>query len=98
MSFEEIVEGGVEERGKNVMRGIEDEQVAVLLHQLECCCCACINAITVLWMEVEDCVSATGEMEQIRSGPAMESVVAVPPSKGVVVASTAESVVVAPAA
>ena len=44
-------------------------------------------------MEVEDCVSATGEMEQIRSGPAMEGVVALSASKGVVVVSTAESVV-----
>ena len=35
-----------------------------------------MNAIPLLWTEVEDCVSATGEMEEISALSAMESVIA----------------------
>ena len=107
MCFEEIVEGGIEKRGADVVRGIKEEQAVGMLEDLEREEGVVSELITALRLEVEDFVLSFGEMEEVSAGPAAEDVVAVTTSKdilafsaveGVVVASTAESVVFARAA
>ena len=102
MCFEEIVEGGIEKRGADVVRGIKEEQAVGMLEDLEREEGVVAELITALRMKVEDLVLSLGEMEEVSTGSAPEDVVAVTASKdivappaveGVVVASTAKSVV-----
>ena len=93
MCFEEIVEGGIEKRGADVVRGIKEEQAVGMLEDLEREEGVVAELITALRMKVEDLVLSLGEMEEVSTGSAQEDIVAPPTVECVVSASTAKSVV-----
>ena len=92
LSVEESVEGGVVERGVDVVFWIEEKESVVALDDVEGEGVFWEESIAVLWLKVEDLVVTSGEVEEIRSVAAVEHVAAESTAERVVAISALERV------
>ena len=87
-----IIEGGIEQRGAQIVVGIEKQQIATLLLGTDGKAGSAADLITVDWFVISDGVLAGREAEAIGIGSTTEDVAAFASIDGVHAVTTAKDV------
>ena len=82
----------------DVVVGVEEKKVVLLLDELEGCEGGCFDCVALKGFVIKDVVCASGDAESISASAALEGVIPLSTAECVVAPSAAEGVVVAPAA